>query len=124
MMKTFRYIFNLFLFEIVTFAIKWGMILTVAAVYKIDTFDLLLMIVLVLLDLIAPTVLKSNLLKAITAFAIWYFLLPLFKNVLIEIPTFLSWVKVISISFLIFVAQFFEMATFLNLIEKGLSYEI
>lgn len=123
-MKTFRYIFNLFLFEIVTFAIKWGMILTVAAVYKIDTFDLLLMIVLVLLDLIAPTVLKSNLLKAITAFAIWYFLLPLFKNGLIEIPTFLSWVKVISISFLIFVAQFFEMATFLNLIEKGLSYEI
>lgn len=124
MMKTFRYIFNLFLFEIVTFAIKWGMILTVAAVYKIDTFDLLLMIVLVLLDLIVPTVLKSNLLKAITAFAIWYFLLPLFKNGLIEIPTFLSWVKVISISFLIFVAQFFEMATFLNLIEKGLSYEI
>ncbi len=119
-----RYIFNLFLFEIVTFAIKWGMILTVAAVYKIDTFDLLLMIVLVLLDLIAPTVLKSNLLKAITAFAIWYFLLPLFKNVLIEIPTFISWVKVISISFLILVAQFFEMATFLNLIEKGLSYEI
>lgn len=123
-MKTFRYIFNLFLFEIVTFAIKWGMILTVAAVYKIDTFDLLLMIVLVLLDLIAPTVLKSNLLKAITAFAIWYFLLPLFKNGLIEIPTFLSWVKVISISFLILVAQFFEMATFQNLIEKGLSYEI
>ena len=123
-MEKFRYILSLFLFEIVTFAIKWGMILTVAAVYKIDTFDLLLMIVLVLLDLIAPTVLKSNLLKAITAFAIWYFLLPLFKNVLIEIPTFLSWVKVISISFLIFVAQFFEMATFLNLIEKGLSYEI
>lgn len=119
-----RYIFNLFLFEIVTFAIKWGMILTVAAVYKIDTFDLLLMIVLVLLDLIAPTVLKSNLLKAITAFAIWYFLLPLFKNQLIETPTFLSWFKVISISFLIFAAQFFEMATFLNLIEKGLSYEI
>lgn len=119
-----RYIFNLFLFEIVTFAIKWGIIFTVSAVYKIATFDLLLMIVLFFLDLIAPTVLKSNLLKAITAFAIWYFLLPLFKNVLIEIPTFLSWVKVISISFLILVAQFFEMATFQNLIEKGLTYEI
>lgn len=122
-MNKFRYIFNLFLFEIVTFAIKWGIVFVVSALYKINTFDLLLMIVLVLLDLIAPTVLKSNLLKAITAFAIWYFLLPLFKNGLIEIPTFLSWVKVISISFLILVAQFFEMATFLNLIEKGLSYE-
>lgn len=123
-MKTFRYIFNLFLYETVTFAIKWGMILTVAAVYKITTFDLLLMMVLLFLDLIAPTVLKSNLLKAITAFAIWYFLLPLFKNGLIETPTFLSWVKVTSISFLILVAQFFEMATFLNLIEKGLGYEL
>lgn len=119
-----RYIFNLFLFEIVTFAIKWGIIFTVSAVYKIATFDLLLMIVLFFLDLIAPTVLKSNLLKAITAFAIWYFLLPLFKNVLIEIPSFLSWVKAISITFLILVAQFFEMATFQNLIEKGLTYEI
>lgn len=123
-MEKFRYILSLFLFEIVTFAIKWGIIFTVSAVYKIATFDLLLMIVLFFLDLIAPTVLKSNLLKAITAFAIWYFLLPLFKNVLIEIPTFLSWVKAISISFLILVAQFFEMATFLNLIEKGLTYEI
>lgn len=122
-MNKFRYIFNLFLFEIVTFAIKWGIVFVVSALYKINTFDLLLMIVLVLLDLIAPTVLKSNLLKAITAFAIWYFLLPLFKNGIIEIPTFISWVKVISISFLILVAQFFEMATFLNLIEKGLSYE-
>lgn len=119
-----RYIFNLFLFEIVTFAIKWGIVFVVSALYKINTFDLLLMIVLVLLDLIAPTVLKSNLLKAITAFAIWYFLLPLFKNVLIEIPSFLSWVKAISITFLILVAQFFEMATFQNLIEKGLTYEI
>lgn len=123
-MEKFRYILSLFLFEIVTFAIKWGIIFTVSAVYKIATFDLLLMIVLFFLDLIVPTVLKSNLLKAITAFAIWYFLLPLFKNVLIEIPTFLSWVKAISISFLILVAQFFEMATFLNLIEKGLTYEI
>lgn len=123
-MEKFRYILSLFLFEIVTFAIKWGIIFTVSAVYKIATFDLLLMIVLFFLDLIAPTVLKSNLLKAITAFAIWYFLLPLLKNGIIEEPTFLSWVKVISISFLIFVAQFFEMATFLNLIEKGLSYEI
>lgn len=123
-MEKFRYILSLFLFEIVTFAIKWGIIFTVSAVYKIATFDLLLMIVLFFLDLIAPTVLKSNLLKAITAFAIWYFLLPLFKNVLIEIPTFLSWVKAISISFLILVAQFFEKATFLNLIEKGLTYEI
>lgn len=123
-MEKFRYILSLFLFEIVTFAIKWGIIFTVSAVYKIATFDLLLMIVLFFLDLIAPTVLKSNLLKAITAFAIWYFLLPLFKNVLIEIPTFLSWLKAISISFLILVAQFFEMATFLNLIEKGLIYEI
>lgn len=123
-MEKFRYILSLFLFEIVTFAIKWGIIFTASAVYKIATFDLLLMIVLFFLDLIAPTVLKSNLLKAITAFAIWYFLLPLFKNVLIEIPTFLSWVKAISISFLILVAQFFEMATFLNLIEKGLTYEI
>lgn len=123
-MNKFRYIFNLFLFEIVTFAIKWGIVFVVSALYKINTFDLLLMIVLVLLDLIAPTVLKSNLLKAITAFAIWYFLLPLFKNVLIEIPSFLSWVKAISITFLILVAQFFEMATFLNLIEKGLTYEI
>lgn len=123
-MNKFRYIFNLFLFEIVTFAIKWGIVFVVSALYKINTFDLLLMIVLVLLDLIAPTVLKSNLLKAITAFAIWYFLLPLFKNVLIEIPSFLSWVKAISISFLILVAQFFEMATFLNLIEKGLTYEL
>jgi hypothetical protein len=108
----------------VTFAIKWGIVFVVSALYKINTFDLLLMIVLVLLDLIAPTVLKSNLLKAITAFAIWYFLLPLFKNVLIEIPSFLSWVKAISITFLILVAQFFEMATFQNLIEKGLTYEI
>jgi hypothetical protein len=123
-MNKFRYIFNLFLFEIVTFAIKWGIVFVVSALYKINTFDLLLMIVLVLLDLIAPTVLKSNLLKAITAFAIWYFLLPLFKNVLIEIPSFLSWVKAISITFLILVAQFFEMATFQNLIEKGLTYEI
>ena len=123
-MNKFRYIFNLFLFEIVTFAIKWGIVCVVSALYKINTFDLLLMIVLVLLDLIAPTVLKSNLLKAITAFAIWYFLLPLFKNVLIEIPSFLSWVKAISITFLILVAQFFEMATFQNLIEKGLTYEI
>lgn len=123
-MEKFRYILSLFLFEIVTFAIKWGIIFTVSAVYKIATFDLLLMIVLFFLDLIAPTALKSNGLKAITAFAIWYFLLPLFKNGLIEIPTFLSWVKVISISFLILVAQFFEMATFLNLIEKGLTYEI
>ena len=123
-MKTFRYIFSLFLFEIVCISIKWGIIFSVAAVYKINTFDLLLMIVLFFLDLIAPTALKSNGLKAITAFAIWYFLLPLFKNGLIEIPTFLSWVKVISISFLILVAKFFEMATFLNLIEKGLTYEI
>ena len=123
-MNKFRYIFNLFLFEIVTFAIKWGIVFVVSALYKINTFDLLLMIVLVLLDLIAPTVLKSNLLKAITAFAIWYFLLPLFKNVLIEIPSFLSWVKAISITFLILVAQFFETATFQNLIEKGLTYEI
>ena len=123
-MNKFRYIFNLFLFEIVTFAIKWGIVFVVSALYKINTFDLLLMIVLVLLDLIAPTVLKSNLLKAITAFAIWYFLLPLFKNVLIEIPSFLSWVKAISITFLILVAQFFEMATFQNLIEKRLTYEI
>lgn len=123
-MNKFRYIFNLFLFEIVTFAIKWGIVFVVSALYKINTFDLLLMIVLVLLDLIAPTVLKSNLLKAITAFAIWYFLLPLFKNVLIEVPSFLSWVKAISITFLILVAQFFEMATFQNLIEKGLTYEI
>ena len=123
-MEKFRYILSLFLFEIVTFAIKWGIIFTVSAVYKIATFDLLLMIVLFFLDLIAPTVLKSNLLKAITAFAIWYFLLPLFKNVLIEIPSFLSWVKAISITFLILVAQFFEMATFQNLIEKGLTYEI
>lgn len=123
-MKTFRYIFNLFLYETVTFAIKWGMILTVAAVYKITTFDLLLMMVLLFLDLIAPTVLKSNLLKAITAFAIWYFLLPLFKNGIMEAPGFISWSKVISISFLILVAQFFEMATFLNLIEKGLGYEL
>lgn len=123
-MEKFRYIFSLFLFEIVTFAIKWGIIFTVSAVYKIATFDLLLMIVLFFLDLIAPTALKSNLLKGITAFAIWYFLLPLFKNGLIEIPSFLSWVKVISSSFLILVAQFFEMATFLNLIEKGLSYEV
>ena len=68
-----RYIFNLFLFEIVTFAIKWGIIFTVSAVYKIATFDLLLMIVLFFLDLIAPTVLKSNLLKAITAFGISYY---------------------------------------------------
>ena len=118
-MEKFRYILSLFLFEI-----EWGIIFTASAVYKIATFDLLLMIVLFFLDLIAPTVLKSNLLKASTAFAIWYFLLPLFKNVLIEIPTFLSWVKAISISFLILVAQFFEMATFLNLIEKGLTYEI
>jgi hypothetical protein len=123
-MEKFRYILSLFLFEIVTFAIKWGIIFTVSAVYKIATFDLLLMIVLFFLDLIAPTVLKSNLLKAITAFAIWYFLLPLLKNGIIEEPTFLSWVKAISISFLILVAQFFEMATFLNLIEKGLTYEL
>ena len=123
-MKTFRYIFNLFLYEIVSISIKWGIIFTVAAVYKIDTFDLLLMVVLFFLDLIAPTVLKNNLLKGIISFAIWYFLLPLFKNGIIETPSFISWVKVISISFLIFVAQFFEMATFLNLIEKGLSYEI
>lgn len=123
-MNKFRYIFNLFLFEIVCISIKWGIIFSVAAVYKINTFDLLLMIILFFLDLIAPTVLKSNLLKAITAFAIWYFLLPLFKNVLIEIPSFLSWVKAISITFLILVAQFFEMATFQNLIEKGLTYEI
>ena len=123
-MNKFRYIFNLFLFEIVCISIKWGIIFSVAAVYKINTFDLLLMIILFFLDLIAPTVLKSNLLKAITAFAIWYFLLPLFKNVLIEIPSFLSWLKAISITFLILVAQFFEMATFQNLIEKGLTYEI
>ena len=123
-MEKFRYIFSLLLFEIVCISIKWGIIFTVSAVYKIATFDLLLMIVLFFLDLIAPTALKSNLLKGITAFAIWYFLLPLFKNGLIEIPSFLSWVKVISSSFLILVAQFFEMATFLNLIEKGLSYEI
>lgn len=123
-MEKFRYIFSLLLFEIVWISIKWGIIFTVSAVYKIATFDLLLMIVLFFLDLIAPTALKSNLLKGITAFAIWYFLLPLFKNGLIEIPSFLSWVKVISSSFLILVAQFFEMATFLNLIEKGLSYEV
>lgn len=123
-MEKFRYIFRLFLFEIVCISIKWGIIFSVAAVYKINTFDLLLMIILFFLDLIAPTALKSNGLKAIIAFAIWYFLLPLFKNGLIEIPTFLSWVKVISISFLIFAAQFFEMATFLNLIEKGLTYEL
>lgn len=123
-MEKFRYIFSLFLFEIVCISIKWGIIFSVAAVYKINTFDLLLMIVLFFLDLIAPTVLKSNLLKAITAFAIWYFLLPLLKNGIIEEPTFLSWVKAISITFLILVAQFFEMATFQNLIEKGLTYEI
>ena len=123
-MEKFRYIFSLLLFEIVCISIKWGIIFTVSAVYKIATFDLLLMIVLFFLDLIALTALKSNLLKGITAFAIWYFLLPLFKNGLIEIPSFLSWVKVISSSFLILVAQFFEMATFLNLIEKGLSYEV
>lgn len=123
-MEKFRYILSLFLFEIVTFAIKWGIIFTVSAVYKIATFDLLLMIVLFFLDLIAPTALKSNGLKAITAFAIWYFLLPLLKNGIIEGPTFISWFEVISISFLILVAQFFEMATFQNLIEKGLTYEI
>lgn len=119
-----RYIFNLLLFEIVTFAIKWGIVFVVSAVYKIDTFDLLLMIVLLFLDLIAPTVLKSNLLKGITAFAIWYFLLPLCKNQIIETPSFMSWCKLIISLFLILVAQFFEMATFLNLTEKGLSDEI
>lgn len=122
-MKTFRYIFSLLLFEIVCISIKWGIIFAIAAVYKIATFDLLLMIILFFLDLIAPTALKSNGLKAITAFAIWYFLLPLFKNGIIETPSFISWVKVISSSVLIFAAQFFEMATFLNLTEKGLSDE-
>ena len=118
-MNSIRYKFKIFLYQLVTFFIKWGFIFLVSALYNIETFDILLLLVLLSLDLIAPNSLKSKLLKAIIAFAIWYFLLPLLKNGIIQNPSFISsWSKVIIVSILILISQLVEFATFKNFIGE------
>ena len=115
-MNSIRYKFKIFLYQLVTFFIKWGFIFLVSALYNIETFDTMMLVLLLILDLISPNGLKSKLLKAIIAFAIWYFLLPLLKNGIIQNPSFITWSKVIIVSILILISQLVEFATFQNFI--------
>lgn len=117
-MNSIRYKFKIFLYQLVTFFIKWGFIFLVSALYNIEIFDMLLLLVLLCLDLIAPNSLKSKFVKTITAFSIWYFLIPLLKKGIIENPSFMSWSKVIIVSILILISQLVEFTSFKNFIGE------
>lgn len=117
-MNSIRYKFKIFLYQLVTFCIKWGFIFLVSALYNIETFDMLLLLVLLSLDLIAPNLLKSKFVKTITAFSIWYFLIPLLKNDIMKNPSFISWSKVIIVSILILISQLVEFTSFKNFIGE------
>lgn len=108
---------RLFFYEAVTSIIKWSFIFVIAAIYRISTFDLLLLLILSFLDIIVPLAFKSDFIKWITTFAIWYFIVPLMKENIVNEFSLINLVKIIAIVIIIIITQFFEWITYRGIVE-------
>ena len=103
---------RLFFYEAVTSTIKWSFIFVIAAIYRISTFDILLLFV-----LIVPITFQSDFIKWITTFAIWYFIVPLMKESIVNEFSLMNLFKLITIVIIIIITQFFEWITYRVIIE-------
>lgn len=112
-----RSVIRLFFYEVVTATIKWGFIFIVAAIYKISTFDILLLFILSFVDIIAPLAFQSDLIKWITTFSVWYFIIPLMKEHIVNEFSAINLFKLIAIVIIIIITQFFEWITYRVIVE-------
>ena len=108
---------KLFYYEAVTSTIKWGFIFIVAAIYRISNFDKFLLFVLRFKDLLSPLPFQNNLLKWMCTFAIWYFLVPLMKENIVNEFSVINLFKIIAIVIIIIITQFFEWITYRVIVE-------
>ena len=108
---------RLFFYEAVTSTIKWSFIFVIAAIYRISTFDILLLFVLSVVDIIVPITFQSDFIKWITTFAIWYFIVPLMKESIVNEFSLMNLFKLITIVIIIIITQFFEWITYRVIIE-------
>lgn len=108
---------RLFFYEAVTSTIKWGFIFIVAAIYRISTFDILLLFVLSFIDILVPITFQSDFIKWTCTFAIWYFILPIMKQNIVNEFSLINLVKIIAIVIIIIITQFFEWITYRVIVE-------
>lgn len=116
-MMSFMNKIKLFYYEAVTSTIKWGFIFIVAAIYRISTFDLLLLFALSFIDIVVPITFQSDFIKWITTFSIWYFIIPLMKENIINEFSVINLFKLIAVVIIIIITQFFEWITYRVIIE-------
>ena len=116
-MMSFMNKIKLLYYEAVTSTIKWSFIFIVVAIYRISTFDILLLFVLSFVDVVVPITFRSDLIKWICTFAIWYFIIPLMKENIVNEFSLINLFKLITIVIIIIITQFFEWITYRVLIE-------
>lgn len=116
-MMSFMNKIKLFYYEAVTSIIKWGFIFIVAAIYRISTFDILLLFVLSFVDILIPITFQSDFIKWMCTFAIWYFLVPLMKENIVNEFSVINLFKIIAIVIIIIITQFFEWITYRVIVE-------
>ena len=116
-MRSFINKMRLFFYEAVTSTIKWSFIFVIAAIYRISTFDILLLFVLSFIDIVVPITFQSDFIKWITTFAIWYFIVPLMKESIVNEFSLMNLFKLITIVIIIIITQFFEWITYRVIIE-------
>lgn len=108
---------KLYFYEAVTATIKWEFIFVVVAIYRISTFDILLLFVLSFVDVVVPITFRSDLIKWITTFSIWYFIVPLMKENIVNEFSLINLFKIITIVIIIIITQFFEWVTYRLIVE-------
>lgn len=116
-MMSFMNKIKLLYYEAVTSTIKWGFIFIVAAIYRISTFDLLLLFALSFIDIVVPITFQSDFIKWITTFSIWYFIIPLMKENIVNEFSLINLFKLITIVIIIIITQFFEWITYRVIVE-------
>ena len=116
-MRSFINKMRLFFYEAVTSTIKWSFIFVIAAIYRISTFDILLLFVLSFIDIVVPITFQSYFIKWITTFSIWYFIIPLMKENILNEFSVINLFKLIAVVIIIIITQFFEWITYRVIIE-------